>query len=170
MHKNLYPDMYVNSLLAIPLDKLQELGKRVFILDLDNTITEWNSNIITAEVTEWFADIKALGYNACILSNNGEQRVLNVAQQLNIPYVHRAQKPRRIGFNRVLEKLGVTAKETVVIGDQIFTDILGGNRAGLFTILVVPINKREFLGTKISRAIEYFVLKRIRREMDIEGS
>lgn len=166
MFKKLYPDMYVNSLLEIPLDEMGELGKRVFILDLDNTITEWNSNIITAEVAKWFAHIKDLGFYACILSNNGEKRVVNVAKQLDIPYVHRAQKPRRIGFNRVLKILNVGAEETVVIGDQVFTDILGGNRSGLYTILVAPINGKEFYGTKISRAMEYFVLKKIKKRVE----
>ena len=169
MIKKLYPDLYVKSLMEIPLDELQALNKKAFILDLDNTVTEWNSNHITQEVIDWFVVIQKEGFKACILSNNGEQRVVKVARQLGIPFLHRAQKPRRGAFYRAIKLLEVTPEQTVVIGDQIFTDILGGNRAGLFTILVVPINKREFMGTKISRAMEYFVLRRLKKKMEHNG-
>ncbi|MDD3022854.1 MAG: YqeG family HAD IIIA-type phosphatase [Syntrophomonadaceae bacterium] len=161
MLKVLYPKIYVDSLMDVPLDYLKAMQIKGIILDLDNTVTEWNSNIIKSEIEDWFRNIKRTGFKACILSNNGEQRVLEVAQSLNIPYVHRAQKPRRGGFNRALAIMGTKTSETAVIGDQIFTDVLGGNRAGLFTILVMPINKREFMGTKVSRAFEYFVLRRL---------
>ena len=89
--------------------------------------------------------------------------MLQVAESLGIPFISRAQKPRRGGFHRAVFFLGVKPEETAVIGDQIFTDVLGGNRAGLYTILVVPIARREFVGTKFSRAMEYFVLRRLQR-------
>lgn len=161
MLERFYPKIYVDSLLEVPLDYLKALNIKAFILDLDNTVTEWNSNIVKNEVSVWFDGIAREGFKACILSNNGEQRVLEVAQSLNIPYIHRAQKPRRGGFRRALAAMGAAAHETAVIGDQIFTDVWGGNRAGLYTILVVPINRREFIGTKISRAMESFVLRRL---------
>lgn len=151
--------------MEISLDEMQALNKKAFILDLDNTITGWNSNDITAEVLDWFVLIKERGFKACILSNNGEARVVQVADQLGIPFVHRAQKPRRGAFYRAMEILEVTPDQTAVIGDQIFTDILGGNRAGLYTILVVPLFKKEFAGTKISRMMEYFVLKRLKKQI-----
>ncbi len=163
MFKILYPDLYVVSLADIPLLELQTAGKSAFILDLDNTVTEWNSNEITAEVAEWFAKIKAEGFKACIISNNGEKRVEKVAAVLDIPFISRAVKPRRSAFRRAVSLLEVKPHEAVVIGDQIFTDIMGGNRAGLFTILVEPITRREFFGTKISRVMEYFVLKQIKK-------
>jgi HAD superfamily phosphatase (TIGR01668 family) len=166
MFSILYPRLYVDSLLDIPLERLRELKIRAFILDLDNTVTEWNSNELRAEVTQWFALIKDKGFKACILSNNGENRIVSVAKALDIPYVHRAQKPRRGGYHRALKIMGVAAPETAVIGDQIFTDVLGGNRAGLFTILVKPIAHREFMGTKISRGMEFFVLRRLRSRIN----
>ncbi|MDD2511373.1 MAG: YqeG family HAD IIIA-type phosphatase [Syntrophomonas sp.] len=165
MFEILYPQIYVKSLLEIPLDKLKELKINTFILDLDNTITEWNRREVRQEIAEWFENIKGQGFKACILSNNGEQRVLVVARSLGIPYLHRAQKPRRRAFFQALSLMESQAAETAVIGDQIFTDVLGGNRAGLYTILVVPLDKREFPGTKISRCMEYFVLRRLRRKL-----
>jgi len=91
----LYPDMYVDSLLDIPLDELQGKNIKAFILDLDNTITEWNSNYIREEIAAWFKTILDQGFKACILSNNGQQRVVQVAQSLGIPFISRAKKPRR---------------------------------------------------------------------------
>ncbi|MEN6347975.1 MAG: YqeG family HAD IIIA-type phosphatase [Syntrophomonas sp.] len=162
----LYPQIYVDSLKEIPLEYLKNTKIRAFIFDLDNTITEWNSNIITREITEWFLKIKEEGFKACILSNNGEQRVVEVAGSLGIPYIHRAQKPRVKAFKKALLLMGTDARETAVVGDQVFTDVLGGNRAGLYTILVVPINRREFMGTKISRAMEFFVLRRLKEQIN----
>ena len=161
----LYPRIYVNSILDIPVDELKKLRIKAFILDLDNTITEWNSNKITQEITSWFELIKQEGFQACILSNNNEQRVLKVAESLNIPYVYRAQKPRRGGYYKAMSIMQVSPRETAVIGDQIFTDVLGGNRAGLLTILVVPIARKEFVGTKFSRSLEYLVLRRLKKHI-----
>jgi len=169
MLKILYPQIYVTSLLDIPLDRLKELKIRAFIFDLDNTVTEWNSNLISRETFEWFEFIKQENFKACILSNNGEKRILSVSKSLKIPYIHRAQKPRRGAFYRAISLMGVKPEETAVIGDQIFTDILGGNRAGLFTILVRPLNKKEFLGTKVSRTFEYFVRRRLKKRLIISG-
>ena len=163
MSSKLYPCLYVNSLLDIPLEELKQLNIKAFILDLDNTVTEWNSNEITQEVQEWFLRIKEAGFKACILSNNGQQRIIKVAETLGIPFISRARKPRRRAFYRAVTLMDVEINEAAVIGDQIFTDILGGNRAGLFTVLVRPINRREFVGTKVSRFAEFFVLRRLYR-------
>jgi len=155
----LRPQLYVGSLLDIPLDKLRDRKISAFIVDLDNTITEWNSRELRTEIINWFSFIKNQGFKACILSNNNEQRIQEVAVRLGIPYIHRAKKPLRRSFHRALQIMEVSAGEAAVIGDQIFTDILGGNRAGLYTILVKPLARREFMGTKISRALEVLVLR-----------
>jgi uncharacterized protein len=160
----LYPRIFADSLLDIPLGLLREQNIVAFIVDLDNTITEWNSNVISLEIEAWFRSIQTQGFKACILSNNGELRIKSVADRLGIPFIHRAAKPRRGAFLRAIYIMGVTASQTAVIGDQIFTDILGGNRAGLFTILVNPIARREFLGTKINSLLELLVLKQQRRK------
>ncbi|PKM78571.1 MAG: YqeG family HAD IIIA-type phosphatase [Firmicutes bacterium HGW-Firmicutes-15] len=161
----LYPRIYVDSLLDIPRDKLRERNISAFIIDLDNTITEWNSDELRSEVDDWFVLIKSEGFKACILSNNGEQRIKRVADRLGIPFIHRAGKPRRRSFFSAVVLLGVSANEVAVVGDQIFTDVLGGNRAGLFTILVKPLARREFFGTKINRTLELFVLRYLLRKV-----
>lgn len=154
----LIPRIYADRLLDIPLAELREQNITAFIVDLDNTITDWNSNVVSDEIEEWFRSIQAQGFRVCILSNNGERRIKNVADKLGIPFIHRAAKPRRGAFYRAIYIMGVSAAQTAVIGDQIFTDILGGNRAGLFTILVRPLSGREFIGTKINRMLERLVI------------
>lgn len=164
MLKMISPNIYVDSIHDIALDELKKSQIKGFILDLDNTITLWNSNEISMQVEEWFKTIKSMGFKACILSNNGEKRIVQVAQQLNIPFIHRAAKPNPRSFLRAVRLMGLQREETAVIGDQLFTDMLGGNRAGLFTILVVPLDRREFIGTKISRLMEKLVMHKIRRQ------
>ncbi len=165
----LYPRYYVDTLLDIPLDKLKSQNISAFIVDLDNTITEWNSSELRIEVEDWFRMIKAKGFKACILSNNGEERIRRVAERLDIPFIHRAAKPRRGAFRRAVQILGVPASQTAVVGDQIFTDVLGGNRTGLFTILVKPLARREFIGTKINRTLELFVLHLLFKKVPGQG-
>ena len=164
-----YPCLYVDSLLDIPLDRLRERGIEALIIDLDNTITEWNSNELTTEVMEWFSLRKAEGFKFCILSNNGEQRIRKVADKLDIPFIHRAAKPRRGFFHQAVDLMVVDSNQTAVVGDQIFTDILGGNRAGLYTILVKPLASREFVGTKINRALELLILRQLNKKTAGEG-
>ncbi|MEQ8236280.1 MAG: YqeG family HAD IIIA-type phosphatase [Syntrophomonadaceae bacterium] len=156
----LQPRDYADSVLELPLEELRRKHINAFIFDLDNTITEWNSHHIDDQIEAWFGNLLGQGFQACILSNNGEQRIKSVADRLGIPFIHRAAKPRRRAFRRALYIMGVTAAQTAVVGDQIFTDILGGNRAGLYTILVKPIASREFIGTKINRLLEKMVAKR----------
>ncbi|NMC26961.1 MAG: YqeG family HAD IIIA-type phosphatase [Syntrophomonadaceae bacterium] len=158
----LQPKAYADSVLELPLEELRRKHISAFIFDLDNTITEWNSHHIDDQMEAWFVRLLAQGFQACILSNNGERRIKSVADRLGIPFIHRAAKPRRRAFRRALYIMGVTASQTAVVGDQVFTDILGGNRAGLYTILVKPIASREFIGTKINRLLEKMVVKRRR--------
>ncbi|WP_242848765.1 YqeG family HAD IIIA-type phosphatase [Syntrophomonas palmitatica] len=87
----LYPKIYVNSVLDIPLNKLKAAGIKALIFDLDNTITEWNSNEIRSDINDWFLLVKSLGFNACLLSNNHEHRVLQVAES----WVYRMSTGRR---------------------------------------------------------------------------
>ena len=83
MKEYLYPDVYVESILDLPLGKLYQYGIRAFIMDLDNTVTEWNSCEVRDEVVAWMQEVKDRGFKACIASNNGRERVVAVAEGLN---------------------------------------------------------------------------------------
>jgi len=160
----LAPDLFIDSLLDIPLEKLAHRKIKGMIFDLDNTVTEWNNPEIRDDIIQWFKKLQATGITACLLSNNKGPRVMEAAKKLGIPYVAKATKPRRRAFRLAIDLLQTTPEETVVVGDQIFTDILGGNRMGLYTILVSPLSKREFIGTRCVRCIEWIALKKIRKE------
>ncbi|SPF43538.1 Hydrolase, HAD-super, subfamily IIIA domain protein [Candidatus Desulfosporosinus infrequens] len=149
------PTRQASSLDLISVEQLVQDGIRGLIIDLDNTMTPWNDVEVGPKVAEWFIKVKAAGINACVVSNNKKrQRVAVVAERIGIPFVFRATKPRRRAFRAGMGLLGTGQKDTAVIGDQLFTDILGGNRLGLYTILVTPINEHEFIGTRVMRQIE----------------
>ncbi|MDA8228395.1 MAG: YqeG family HAD IIIA-type phosphatase [Desulfitobacterium hafniense] len=149
------PSFQAKSLDCIPVNKLVTDGIKGLIIDLDNTMTPWNDLEVGPKVSRWFQDVQAAGIKVCIVSNNKhKKRVAVVAEHLGIPFVFRATKPRRRAFRSGMEILGTGLSDTAVIGDQLFTDILGGNRLGLYTILVLPISDREFIGTKFLRQME----------------
>jgi HAD superfamily phosphatase (TIGR01668 family) len=164
----LYPDRYVYDIYNIPLEDLRAEGRRALLFDLDNTITLWNSPELSPETSAWFARLPAAGFAACLLSNNQAGRIQEIAARLAVDFVCRAHKPLPGGYRRAMAQLGATAAETVMVGDQLFTDILGGNWAGLHTILVEPLGPVEYWGTKINRRLEALVRGRLRRRL-LEG-
>ncbi len=170
----LCPELYLRSVFDLPIDHLKELGIRGLIFDLDNTLLNWNAYEVTPEAKELFIRLQDAGFLSCLVSNNKRDRVEAVARVLDLPAISKARKPRRRAFRQALATLGTTKKETAVIGDQLFTDVLGGNRLGLYTILVMPLSKTEFFGTRMVRSLERFVLGRLIQrgfleEPDMEG-
>lgn len=156
------PDLTVDSLAEIDLKKYWEKGKRGIILDLDNTIVLWQETKLVEKARIFLEKALALNYRVCLLSNAGTSRVKKIAEKHELPYLALALKPRKSVFRKALAKLKLTEKEVLVIGDQIFTDIWGGNRVGCETILVSPLEKKEFMGTKVLRFLEYLVKRKFK--------
>jgi len=163
MKKLLRPNLYVDSIFDIDLHKLWSAGYDSIIVDIDNTLVAWDKKEASDFVVDWFERIKKIGFNVCLVSNNTEDRVVKFNEAVKVCAIHRATKPRRKPFIKAMDKMNSSPSKTVVIGDQVFTDILGGNRAGLFTILVVPISGNEFIWTKFVRRIERMVLRKIKK-------
>lgn len=158
----LYPRMYVPAIHEINPEELKDMGIRALLLDLDNTIVPRDQNCFPREIKQWLRDMLDKGFKLCVVSNNSDARVRGLVGPLRIPYIVRAVKPFRQAFLRGMDLLGVTPQETAVVGDQIFTDILGGNMLGLYTILVIPMPGRDFWATRlINRPLEKLVIKRI---------
>ena len=156
----LCPTIYAETVQEIDVADLKRRGIRALLLDLDNTLVLWRGWDIPSPVLEWVKDAVAQGMKICIVSNSrAPKRVHQLAGELGISYVRRGMKPRRGGFRDALELLGVEPAETAVIGDQVFTDVLGGNRLGALTVLVCPLGRREFIGTKMSRCVERVILR-----------
>ncbi len=153
----LLPREACGSVLEIEARRLREAGIRGVILDLDNTLREWRGGPLSEEVAAWLRGLAEAGLGVCLVSNNNPRKVAEVADAFGFPYVARAQKPRRKSFRRALGLLGTRPEETAVVGDQLFTDVLGGNRLGLYTILVAPLSRKEFVGTRFVRLLEKLV-------------
>jgi len=152
--QQLLPKEYVPSVYDIHLDKLWNQGKRLILTDLDNTLVPWNERQVSNSLTDWFSRIRNYGFNTCLVTNNRGQHVTEFARQVGARAVRGARKPRPHGFLQAMSYFNASPAETVMIGDQLFTDIRGGNRLGLYTILVVPIHKREWWGTRMNRVLE----------------
>ena len=158
MLSGLSPNLYVKSLCHIDLSRLKDIGVKGIVFDIDNTVTMWGSNEIAPITRKWLEDAKAHGFRVCLLSNNRKARIDDISRILDIPSA-KGFKPFGSAFRSALCLLGTSPQETAIIGDQIFTDILGGNRAGLYTILVQPMSTTEFFTTRLLRRLERTVLR-----------
>ena len=154
----LKPRLFVPSLLAVDLERLRRRGIQGLILDLDNTVCSWDQDATAPEFVQWLERAKADSFRMCLVSNSLGPRVARFSQALDIPAIAKAGKPRRRSFRQAMEMMGTTADTTAVIGDQIFTDVLGGNRLHLFTVLVSPLSPLEFWTTRLVRRVERLVV------------
>src|SRR5438045_9150906 len=144
------PALRAGSVEEIIPEFLAARGIRALMLDLDNTLVPWHGREVPAGVAEWIARMSEAGVRLCIVSNTHRPgRLRELAAVLGVQYVPSGGKPRRGGFRRAMAAMGVTADETAVVGDQVMTDIWGGNRAGCLTILVEPLSPIEFWGTRV---------------------
>lgn len=124
----------------------------------------WNDEVVPSKLVDWFQGAKAKGFTICILSNNSGPRVRAFADKTGLPAVSKAHKPKPEAFHESMRRFQMTPHNTVMIGDQLMTDIRGGNRAGVYTILVLPIHPKEWWGTKLVRIAERFVMRRLVHE------
>jgi HAD superfamily phosphatase (TIGR01668 family) len=145
-------------------DALKSRGIRAIITDLDNTLVPWRHYEIAPGVVEWLARLEVAGIKICIASNTiHTERLQQLAETMKIPFVDRVRKPGTGGFRRAMALMGSHRKDTAVFGDQIFTDMLAGNRLRLTTILLrPPLSKEEFISTQFVRYMENFVIRRLR--------
>ena len=143
------------SLLDVDLDELWNDGKRLILLDVDHTIVKWRAEEFPHGVEDWVARAKAKGFNLCILSNTrNPERLQRLAGKLGIEAVRDKFKPSPAMFRLAMIKFKRKPEESIMIGDQIFTDVLGANRCGIDAIWVQKMEGAEFAGTRISRFFE----------------
>lgn len=136
-------------------EALQRRGIRLLLADLDNTLVPYGVPLPDEKLKRWRDDLAAHGVTLFVLSNNRHpQRPSTFAKGLGVPYIGHAGKPKTPSFFKAMEQVGVTPQETAIVGDQVFTDVLGGNRAGMTTILVKPIRLAGNPGRYLRYAIE----------------
>ena len=154
----IYPKEYLNSVKEISIDLLKKNHIKGLILDVDNTLIDFEKEMPTG-VKEWVETLKKFEIKFCILSNsNNVEKVGAVAEKLDIPFIHFAKKPFRVGFEKAQKVLELEANEIAVVGDQIMTDVIGANRSKMFPILVKPIDEKDYLVTKIKRPFEKIII------------
>lgn len=161
----LVPRRYVPSLPLIDPAELAARGVRGVILDLDNTVVAWDAAAPSPETRAWVRRLRDAGLRACIVSNNFAGRTQAVGDALGLPVVAGAVKPIPWAFRRAMVIMGTPASQTALIGDQLFTDVLGGNLLGLHTILVDPLSRREFPTTRLIRRFERLLRARVLRHV-----
>ena len=159
MKRFITPSWTINSVYDIKPQDLIEKGYRAAIIDLDNTVIAWNNADYTPEMAAWIEAMQQAGVQIYILSNNTNERVAKVAEPLGIGYTAGALKPRRKNFQVALDALGTTQADTIMIGDQVMTDVIGANRAKLASILVKPIAQHDNVYTWLNRTLERVALK-----------
>lgn len=134
------PNQLCRSIYTLDLARLQQKGIRLLLADLDNTLARYSERQPSAQLLAWAEQVKAHGITLFVLSNSRKAtRADEFCRAMNIPYLKHAGKPKKPGFQRAMEINGANATETAIIGDQIFTDILGGNWSDIHTILVHPL-------------------------------
>lgn len=157
----LWPTLNLDKVRDITADHFKLLGVRNILLDVDNTLAIHGSQEPFDGVIEWTQKMRELGMRIVIVSNNFKKRVAPFAQKFDLPFEYLSLKPLPVGFIRARRHLRAKRKETVVIGDQIFTDILGANLAGMKSILLRPTGKEESLTFHIRRSLEEPIRRRI---------
>lgn len=165
-----FPDEYVNSIFDINYEKLYNEGKRGILFDIDNTLVPYNVENPNEDIINLFEKLKKIGFKICLVSNNNEQRVIKFNQNLKVQAVHKAAKPFTRNLKKAMQLIDSNKDNTVLIGDQIFTDVFGGNKISIKTILVVPIQEKEQWITKIKRSTEKQVLNKYLKRNNKNGN
>ena len=142
MRHMLYPDEYMDSTYAIDFKKLYKDGYRGILFDIDNTLVPHEAPADERAIA-LFKELKQIGFTTCLISNNKEPRVKSFCDKVDSDYIFKAGKPLPGGYEEGIRKMKTTKENTLFIGDQIFTDVLGAKRAGLYTIMVKPIHPKE---------------------------
>ena len=164
----LYPKIYLDDALEITPEFMKERNLKGIILDVDNTVMNKRREMKDG-VGEWISSLKAAGIKIVIVSNTNKiEKVKQASNILGLDYFHFSMKPFKRGFKKAKKYLDLKNEEIAVVGDQVFTDVLGGNRCHMYTILVKPLSKEDVWATVLNRKMEKIVLKRYKKKLEKE--
>lgn len=168
MFQIFYPTQWLDSTYQIPFEQWYEKGCRGVIFDIDNTLVPHDAPA-TEEAILLFDNLRKMGFDTCLTSNNKEPRVAAFAKAVNSKYIYKANKPSRSGYQKAMEMMGTNKDTTLFVGDQLFTDVFGANRTGIPTILVKPINPKEEIQIVLKRYLERIVLYFYKKQLQKQG-
>ena len=163
-----YPCMCIDSTYDIDLEQLKKDGKAGVIFDIDNTLVR-HGEPADERALELFDRLKKIGIDTCLLSNNKRPRVESFANQVGSKFIFKANKPSVAGYKKAMELMNTSTENTIFVGDQLFTDVYGANRTGMFSILVKPIHPKEEIQIVLKRYLEKIVLFFYKRKMAKRG-
>ena len=156
----LAPDYYYESVFLIPYEDLWQQKMRGLIFDIDNTLVGYEHKLAPAKIVALFNRLQRMGFRVCLLTNNTNGRLTRFNETLGVDGFANALKPLSRGVRSAMEKMGTQPEHTVIIGDQLLTDIWAGRNACITTILVKPITEKDFITVRLKRAIERALLRR----------
>lgn len=152
------PDMHVRCIEDIDFCQLWTRGIRGLAFDLDNTLVPWRAYDKQERIISWFKSLQQQGFAVCVLSNGRKEKVDLLSSWLDIPVFGDSRKPARSAFVKASQTLKLAPRQLAMIGDQLLTDIYGGNKAGFYTILTDIIDENEFWGTRhLARPLERLI-------------
>lgn len=160
MIEKFIPDMYQKSIYTIDYKKLKSLGIKCLLLDLDNTLVPHTVHKLPRKVKDLVERLKDMGFRVILFSNGRKSRLKKHKEYLEVDCAAFSMKPLSRKYKKVLKEYKLNENEVAAIGDQILTDVLGGNIVGITTILVNPISLKDHLSTKLSRFIEKIIIAR----------
>jgi len=160
MKKLFMPDLWVSSVYDLTVELLKSRNIRGLILDIDNTLATYDEPEPSYKLKKWLKNLQDNGFQISFVSNNKKVRVDSFNQSLSFDAYARAMKPFPRNIKKALKAQGLLPNETAMVGDQIFTDVMGGNFAGVQTILVDYISAKESIGFKVKRWMERPILRR----------
>lgn len=156
------PDVYQKSIYTIDYQKLKSNGIRCLLFDLDNTLVPASVKVPNKKIQDLFTELKEQSFELILYSNSGKKRVRAFAERLEISYVSSACKPFPKNYLKVMKDYHYEESQVAMIGDQMLTDILGGNRVGITTVLVNPVSKHDMVFTKVNRFLEDRIIRKLR--------
>lgn len=157
MLERLYPNVYLDSTYDIDFEQYYQDGYRAIIFDIDNTLVPHGAPADQRAIA-LFMRLHALGYQTMMLSNNKEPRVKMFCGAVDAEYIYKAGKPNPANYREAMKRMHTDEKNTLFVGDQIFTDVWGANKAGIYSILVKPIHPKEEIQIVLKRYLEKVVL------------
>lgn len=164
MLQRFYPDEYLDSTYDIDFEEKYRQGYRGIIFDIDNTLVPHGFPADDRAIA-LFKRLRETGYKVTMLSNNKEPRVKMFCDAVDAPYIYKAGKPNPANYREAMKNMGTDETNTLFVGDQIFTDVWGANKAGIYSVLVKPIHPREEIQIVLKRYLEKIVLIRYHKDM-----
>ena len=167
MFEKFFPDEYLASTYIIPFETFYQKGYRGVIFDIDNTLVPHGAPS-DERAKKLFVRLQKIGLSSCLLSNNQKPRVEMFNQEIQTNYIYNAHKPSVKNYEKAMSIMGTTKETTLFVGDQLFTDVWGAKRTGIYSILVKPIHPKEEIQIVLKRYLEKIVIHFYKKKLKLD--